>query len=919
MTFEILKTFKTMKKGRLFALLLAGVLLLSAIGCTPDSGEAETDPPVEEQPQVTSDVSTDDTPDETDPIETDPIETDPIETDPIETDPIETDPIETTDETTDDTSPRHETTDLPYFEESVTLKLYEDYTWTTYFTQIDEIVVTGCDTDIIALLGASWVAGDQYHAKVSIQAMGVGTVQIEARVQEQVRVLHITVVENSADTEPDETDPVDPTPDETQPTDPEQVEFFMEDVVHLTDYEVFEWETPFVFDGDISLTQTDETVATVLGINRPDGGKIMQVVLQAGNVTGYTMIEVTCGDYTRVLHLHVEGTQPPEQNGSIFISINDSNETLILGERESRILLMAELPSDGNLTIECSREDVLSYRYEYYPTVDANGLVASIELFITPIGVGETTIKIYYPEHPDAILEIPFKVVEEEPVYLGEGTLCGSISVDKTHAEVYRDDTAVTYTVVTSTDVDRLEFFQLSNDYYLPVNTFAELMGLEEEWVFALDSLVVDAASLSAETVYLPKTKTSYSAIRQEENGHYVWTVTWDLGNTAVAFVQVNAVDQDAGITDESYVKLNITYPEYDVSDGLQTIINRWVELNLTEPLIFTVDTETLTEYQQYVFFRQNQPQLLFMDEVEMLMGNPTRRSALQEDPLSRLKNLTDREFYDIIFDNNVIYRRTFASQLQQYGMVACMLGNSRYGHSYPQLEGKQILAFGSEQPVFFFHYEIYDETRALIAYENGYEIDKDKFPYAHDILEKGRAVIEEIITEGMTDFEKEKAIYDWMIENYYKGVKVSPEMGDPLNPNPEWLACTKSAYGILNQYEADCMGWSGAFYLLCNMAGIPCSTFSCNSQVKGGADEGFEMADHRINVVRLDGEYYFVEVFWFYQKSDPSEGDYRFMNMTAEQAALEYSWPGSDGFAPNFCDSTTHQVDEHTGELVQP
>ena len=312
-----------------------------------------------------------------------------------------------------------------------------------------------------------------------------------------------------------------------------------------------------------------------------------------------------------------------------------------------------------------------------------------------------------------------------------------SNTVDKTHAEVYRDDTDVTYTVVTSTDVDRLEFFHLSNDFYLPVGTFDELVGMDEDWMIELDKLVVDIDALSGETVYLPESKTSYSATRKEENGRYIWTVIWNLGNTAVSFVQVNAVDEDAGITDESYVKLNITYPEFDVSRGLQPVINRWVELNLTEPLVFTVDTEKMSEYQKYVFYQLEQPYLLFTDEVEMLMGNPTRRSALQDDLLSRLKNLTDREFYDIIFDNNVIYRRTFASKLQPYAMVACMLGNSRYGHSYPQLDGKQILAYGPDEPVFFFHYEIYDETRALIAYENGYEIDKDKFPYAHDILEK--------------------------------------------------------------------------------------------------------------------------------------------------------------------------------------
>ena len=888
---------------KLLAMLLAVAFLLSAVGCNTEGNENDTNTPsLSTQEKPTSDRSElDDSKGEEPPVETE---------------------------------SRHETSDLDYYEESVTIELGGVYDWCTYYRvdPINDATLSGNEQEVLVILGQTWVAGDQYRLKVTMQGDKIGTTKLEVHFEGQVRVLYVTVVERAADTsspsvdnpvetDSSETDANTSDPSETTTPASDEVETYIEDVVHLGSYEVFEWITPFVNLHDYTLTQTDESVLEVLGTSvfvDTDGVRKLVVTVQAWDVIGYTMITVKCGDYTRVLHAHTEGSQaePPQDGGSIRIEVNDSKDVLTLGERESRLLIMIALPSDGTLTVTDSNENVLSYRYDYHPMVDAYGLVASLELYVTPTAVGESAITISYPEHPDESLTIPFKVVEEDRVYLGEGTLCESISVDKTHAEVYLDDTRVTYTVVTSTDVDKLEFIQLSNDYYLSVNTFGELTALDDEWVFALDTLTVDSSSLSTETVSIPETRTSYSATRKEENGKYIWTVSWDLGSTAVYFVQVNAIDSDAGVTDENYVKLSITYPEFDVSEGLRVVINRWVELNLTEPLIFTVNTDTLTDYQKYVFYECNKPDLLFMDEVEMLMGNPTRRSELQDVELSRLKDITDEEFYDIIFDNNVIYRRTFASQLMRHAMVACMLGNSRHGHSYIQLEGKQILAFDNETPVYFFHYNVYDETRALIAYENGYEIDGEKFPYARDMLEKGKAVIEEIIKEGMTDFEKEKAIYDWMIQNFYKGVKVPPEIGDPYDPNPEWFACVKSAYGILNQYEADCMGWSGAFYLLCNMAGVPCSTFSCNN-IPGGADEAFEDANHRNNVVRLDGEYYFVEVYWFYQKSEETQGDYRYLNMTAEMAAQHYSWPGSDAFAPIFADSTTYLVDEHTGELL--
>lgn len=66
-------------------------------------------------------------------------------------------------------------------------------------------------------------------------------------------------------------------------------------------------------------------------------------------------------------------------------------------------------------------------------------------------------------------------------------------------------------------------------------------------------------------------------------------------------------------------------------------------------------------------------------------------------------------------------------------------------------------------------------------------------------------------------------------------------------------------------------------------MAGLDCTTLDVVAK-PGGATENLEV-NHRINMIRLDGEYYFVEVFWFYQKTSPEEGDYRYMNMTTAQA----------------------------------
>ena len=59
--------------------------------------------------------------------------------------------------------------------------------------------------------------------------------------------------------------------------------------------------------------------------------------------------------------------------------------------------------------------------------------------------------------------------------------------------------------------------------------------------------------------------------------------------------------------------------------------------------------------------------------------------------------------------------------------------------------------------------HEIYDDTAVIEAYKTG-NTDKlnAKDLFVYDKLTK---VIDEVITEDMSDYEKEKAIYDWQVD----------------------------------------------------------------------------------------------------------------------------------------------------------
>lgn len=70
-------------------------------------------------------------------------------------------------------------------------------------------------------------------------------------------------------------------------------------------------------------------------------------------------------------------------------------------------------------------------------------------------------------------------------------------------------------------------------------------------------------------------------------------------------------------------------------------------------------------------------------------------------------------------------------------------------------------------------------------------------------------------------------------------------------------------------------MAWSDTFYTLCNMAGLEVVTVNVCSAEVGGVSEAF-MPDHRMNVIKINNEYYFVDSFWSWQKVSPNEGTYR-------------------------------------------
>ena len=110
--------------------------------------------------------------------------------------------------------------------------------------------------------------------------------------------------------------------------------------------------------------------------------------------------------------------------------------------------------------------------------------------------------------------------------------------------------------------------------------------------------------------------------------------------------------------------------------------------------------------------------------------------------------------------------------------------------------------------------YEIVSTLPISEAYRSGNTNGlsaKDK-----ETLELASAVLKEIITEDMTPYEKEKAVYDWMAK------ELSYDTG-ALQVVPQTSADCDNPYGTLKYHNAVCVGYATTFRLFMQMLDIPC------------------------------------------------------------------------------------------------
>lgn len=172
----------------------------------------------------------------------------------------------------------------------------------------------------------------------------------------------------------------------------------------------------------------------------------------------------------------------------------------------------------------------------------------------------------------------------------------------------------------------------------------------------------------------------------------------------------------------------------------------------------------------------------------------------------------------------------------------------------------------------------LYDTSAILTAWEKGDPAELSG--YDRDIYDEAEQVLDEVLEPGMSDYEKELAIYSWLVNN----VNYDWTHQDRRNITPRE---SFTPYGGLVNRAAVCLGYAATFQLLMDMAGLECVT------VTGAAYKSRE--DHGWNMARLNGEWYCVDATWDANKRERTgrggQGDWRYFNVTSDFMAREHQW----------------------------
>ncbi len=175
--------------------------------------------------------------------------------------------------------------------------------------------------------------------------------------------------------------------------------------------------------------------------------------------------------------------------------------------------------------------------------------------------------------------------------------------------------------------------------------------------------------------------------------------------------------------------------------------------------------------------------------------------------------------------------------------------------------------------------YTIKSTEKISDAYKSGDDSklsDKEK-----KTLTMAKKVLDEITKKDMSEYEKELAVYEWVVDNITGG------NNSLLTGNDAEAVSTP--YGVLRGHNAVCVGYATTFRLFMQMMDIECKVVH-NTENYHSWDE-----------VKLDGEWYYVDCY-----SDAGRRSYAHFNISDDTLLAGQTWdreffPAAVGMKYNY------------------
>ena len=180
------------------------------------------------------------------------------------------------------------------------------------------------------------------------------------------------------------------------------------------------------------------------------------------------------------------------------------------------------------------------------------------------------------------------------------------------------------------------------------------------------------------------------------------------------------------------------------------------------------------------------------------------------------------------------------------------------------------------ENPEILYYSGITYNTNGVLTFR--YSKDRETIISHREKLEsKVKSILSQIIKPNMTDYQKELAVHDYLVENCEYDIEA-------VNSS-KFKAESFTAYGALCLGLAVCEGYAEAASILLNRAGV-------ETKIITGTSKG---VGHAWNLVKVGGEFYHLDITWMTLTWQAKNGImYHYFNLTDSDISRDHQWDKS-------------------------